>query len=144
MADLLAAFLYAQLEQADVITAQREKRFKKYLEAFSPYQERGLLQLPHLPGYARSNYHLFYMLCPTRDHRDQILSQLRQEGIEATFHFVPLHSAPMGRKLGYKLDDLPLTEEISGRLIRLPLYPDLTATEQDYIIDKVRDRLRTW
>ncbi len=144
MADLLAAFLYAQLEEADAMMVQRQEKFNQYMNAFAPYEEGGLLQLPYVPDYARSNYHIFHMLCPAGDYRDRMLVQLRQEGIEASFHFVPLHSSPMGGKLGYEPNDLPISMDVSHRLIRLPLYPDLSEAEQNYIIDKVSACLGNW
>lgn len=144
MADLLAAFLYAQLERLEEITQARQQRFFNYQQAFLPCQEREILQLPCLPAYAQSNYHLFFMLCPTPEKRDQMLRNLRERGVEASFHFIPLHSAPMGRKLGYTNDDLSITEDISRRLIRLPLYPDLSETEQSYVIESVQACVAGW
>ena len=144
MADLLAAFLYAQLERLEEITQARQQRFFNYQQAFLACQQREILQLPCLPAYAQSNYHLFFMLCPTQEMRDQMLQNLRDRGVEASFHFIPLHSAPMGRKLGYNNDDLSITEDISRRLIRLPLYPDLSETEQSYVIESVQACVAGW
>ena len=144
MADLLAAFLYAQLQQMEEITAARSRRFSNYQQAFAPYQQRELLQTPFLPEYAHSNYHLYYMLCPSEAKRDELLLKLRKQDIEASFHFIPLHSSPMGRRLGYPEDELRITEDVSRRLIRLPLYPDLTETEQEYVIENVEACLAGW
>lgn len=144
MADLLAAFLYAQLERLEEITEARHQRFTNYQQAFLPYQQRELLQIPYLPEYVHSNYHLYFMLCPTQEKRDELLQSLRKKDIEASFHFIPLHSSPMGRRLGYPDDDLPITEDVSRRLIRLPLYPDLTESEQAYVIENVQTCLAGW
>ena len=144
MADLLAAFLYAQLQQIEKITAARAQRFDNYQQAFSAYQQRGLLQIPFLPEYAGCNYHLYYMLCPSEAKRDDLLQYLRRQGIEATFHFIPLHSSPLGRSLGYPEDELSFTQGVSRRLIRLPLYPDLSQSEQEYVIENVKACLAGW
>ena len=144
MADLLAAFLYAQLERLEEITRARQQRFVNYQQAFLSSQQREILQLPCLPAYAQSNYHLFYMLCPTQEKRDLLLQNLRQKDIEASFHFIPLHSSPMGERLGYSYNDLQITEDISRKLIRLPLYPDLSEAEQSYVIENVQACLAGW
>jgi dTDP-4-amino-4,6-dideoxygalactose transaminase len=144
MSDLLAAFLYAQLERLEEITQARQKRFAIYQQAFLPYQQQERLQLPYMPEYAQSNCHLYHMLCPTQAKRDELLQSLRGQGVEASFHFIPLHSSPMGRRLGYGNAALPITEEVSRRLIRLPLYPDLSESEQAYVIEKVQECLTGW
>jgi len=144
MADLLAAFLYAQLERLEEITRARQQRFAIYQQAFLPYQQQEKLQLPYVPEYAQSNGHLYHLLCPTQAKRDELLQSLREQGVEASFHFIPLHSSPMSRRLGYGKDELPVTEEISRRLIRLPIYPDLSEDEQAYVIEKVQECLTGW
>ncbi len=97
-----------------------------------------------MPEYAQSNGHLYHLLCPTQAKRDELLQSLREQGVEASFHFIPLHSSPMSRRLGYGKDELPVTEEISRRLIRLPIYPDLSEDEQAYVIEKVQECLTGW
>lgn len=143
-ADLLAAFLNAQLEDIDLITEQRRVRYERYRMALKPYQERGLLKLASIPGYAVSNYHLFYFICPSESQRDQMLNGLKEQGVETAFHFLPLHQSPMGQRLGYHTGDLPVTEDMSSRLLRLPLYPDLSVKEQEFVIEKVSAILEKW
>src|SRR5215471_10230767 len=89
-----------------------------------------------------TNYHLFFILLPDRDTRNGLLSHLKDNGIRATFHYVPLHSSPMGRKFGYKESDLPLTEELSARLLRLPFFNDINEIEQSLVIGQVTAFLR--
>src|SRR5262249_39641374 len=85
-----------------------------------------------------SNYHLFYVLLPDRATRDGLMARLNRDGIHAVFHYVPLHTSPMGRTFGYRDGDLPVTEELSGRLLRLPLYFDITEEEQVRVVGRVR------
>jgi dTDP-4-amino-4,6-dideoxygalactose transaminase len=102
-----------------------------------PLEEREIVQLPTIPHFAQSNYHLFHILLPSVGLRDSLMMYLRERGIGATFHFVPLHSSPMGRKLGWNHNDCPLTQEYSSRLLRLPLYHSLSTEEQEYVIDSI-------
>ena len=142
--DILAAFLYAQLEEMNNIQALREKIYKFYYNNLLAYQEKGLIKLPIIPEKARSNYHIFYLLFNSCEDRDYALYKLNSKGIGASFHYIPLHNSPMGKRLGYKEGALPVTEEVSQTLLRLPLYPHMTDSEQSYILDNLRvilDRL---
>lgn len=136
-ADILAAILYAQLAEVDHITRRREEIYRCYLDLLQPYQSQGLLSLPNIPPGIRSNYHIFYCLLTSSLERSLVIDHLRQYGIQSTFHYVPLHSSPMGLKLGYKAADLPITERLSQNLLRLPLYPSLSQEEVDYVIKHV-------
>jgi dTDP-4-amino-4,6-dideoxygalactose transaminase len=120
--EILCAFLYAQLEQIEIITARRRAIHEFYCSNLKWLEEEGYLTLPTIPRNCRSNYHTFFVLLPDRTARDGLLSHLHAQGIGATFHYVPLHTSPMGRKFGYKEGDLPLTENLSERLLRLPVY----------------------
>ncbi len=137
--DILAAFLYAQLQQVETISRKRERNFRRYEELLSPLAERGIVQLPTVSPGCRPSYHLFYLLCANRDARDGLIRHLREQGIAAVFHFVPLHTAPMGLRLGYRRGDLPVTEDIAGRLLRLPMYYELTELELQTVSDAVCD-----
>lgn len=132
--DLLAAFLYAQLESMNAVNAAREKVYQYYYTSLQPYARQGLFRLPEIPAWASPNYHIFYLLFNSGSHRNQVMRELRSQGIEASFHFIPLHSSPMGQRLGYKPDDLPVTEKISSCLLRLPIYPQISTDEQAYVI----------
>jgi len=123
----------------EAITERRRQIFETYVEALSPLEERGILQLPSTPEGCQSNYHIFYLLLRDRPARDDLMSQLKKRGIQAVFHYVPLHASEMGQKLGYRPGDLPLTESLSDRLLRLPLFNDITEAQQARVIDSVRE-----
>ena len=135
--ELCCAFLYAQLQMLDVMTARRRHLYETYYDRLRPLEARGLLRLPCIPASCVSNYHLFYILLPTQAARNALLAYLQQHNIQAAFHYIPLHSSPMGQQFGYKAEDLPITEEVSGCLLRLPLYYDLTEEQQRYVVQYV-------
>lgn len=140
-ADLLAAFLYSQLQEVVEITAKREALYRFFYGELLAYQERGILRLPVIPDYAQANYHIFFLIFPSGQKRDKVMKQLRERGVEATFHYIPLHSSPMGKKLGYRPQDLPLTERISSCLLRIPLYTGMKEEERDYVIQNLKEVL---
>jgi dTDP-4-amino-4,6-dideoxygalactose transaminase len=135
--EVSCAFLLAQLEAMDEITARRRAIGDNYRQRLSFLAERGRLQLPQPPPECETNHHAFVMLLPDAATRTALMAYLERSGISAAFHYVPLHSAPMGRKFGFKPDDLPVTESVSARLLRLPFFPGLTNEQQDRIIDAV-------
>lgn len=128
-AELVAAFLCAQLEAVDLITAERKRVFETYTACLSPLESSGLLRLPVIPETCRPNYHMMYVVAPDAATRTAMLEHLNDRGYQAVFHYVPLHASPMGRKLGYSPGMFPVTEAMSERLLRLPFYPEL-ADEQ--------------
>jgi dTDP-4-amino-4,6-dideoxygalactose transaminase len=132
--EICGAFLYAQLEALDVIAARRRALYERYRYYLKPLEEKGLLRLPHIPEDCTSNHHLFHILLNNVEIRDALMAHLKRNGIQAVFHYIPLHSSPMGKKFGYGASDLPITEELSGRLLRLPLYCDLTEEEQVCVV----------
>jgi dTDP-4-amino-4,6-dideoxygalactose transaminase len=136
--EICSAFLYAQLELLDAITERRRRIYETYEQRLRPLEEEGLLRLPRLPEDCDSNYHLFYILLPDTPTRDALMAHLRQNGILAVFHYIPLHSSPMGQKFGYNDGQLPVTEELSGRLLRLPFFYGLTEDEQGRVVDGIR------
>ncbi len=137
--EIIAAFLYAQLEEAEVITRKRLEIFETYERAFTPFFERGILRGPFCPVECRHNAHMFYLLTENGDTRDALIAFLRERNIHAVFHYVPLHLSPMGRRMGYKDGDLPVTEDLSARLLRLPCYFELTREDQNRVIEGVFD-----
>lgn len=132
--EIVCAFLYAQLEALRPITERRREVCEFYDRHLLPLAERGLLRLPLTPDGCRSNYHIYYVLLPDEATRNALMTHLNQNGIAAVSHYVPLHTSPTGRRFGYREGDLPVTEELSGRLLRLPAYPDLTEEEQTYVV----------
>lgn len=131
LSDLLAAYLTAQLEGADEILDKRRRVTERYEERLEPHAERLGLQLPYVPGDATSAHHMFYVLTSSQAVRDRVLEQMRRSGVQSTFHYVPLHSSQAGRRFSDRDHDCPVTNDISGRLLRLPYYNDLTTGDQD-------------
>ncbi len=123
--DLLAALLEAQLRKKEQILEARGKVWHVYRDFLAEAAENGWIRLPVVPSYARTNYHIFHFHTRDAGDRDMLLQKLREAGIGATFHYVPLHDSPYARKhIGFR-DALPRTEELAGSLIRLPVYPGL-------------------
>lgn len=139
--ELACAFLYAQLEAIDEITTRRRKVYEFYRGHLSPLEEAGLIRIPHAPQGCDINYHIFYVLLRDQPTRNALMAHLKRNGISAVFHYVPLHTSPMGAKLGYREGDLPATEELSGRLLRLPVFPDLSTGDQLRVVNCVREFL---
>ena len=108
-----------------------------YATHLEPLERRGLLRLPHPPPECVGNAHMFYLLLPDENRRDGLLSFLKERSILGVFHYVPLHTSPMGLSFGYREGDLPVTEDLSRRLIRLPLYFGIRSTEQDRVIGAI-------
>jgi dTDP-4-amino-4,6-dideoxygalactose transaminase len=136
--ELIAAFLYAQLEQADEITTRRHAIHHRYASGLQPLAAAGHLRL-QAPADAGHNAHMFYIIVNSEPLRAQLLAYLKQHDIQAVFHYVPLHTSPMGRRYGYKPGDLPVTEDLSERLIRLPCYYELSQQDQDRVITAIHD-----
>jgi dTDP-4-amino-4,6-dideoxygalactose transaminase len=140
--EVCSAFLYAQLEMLASITQRRREIYEFYREQMEPLEEEGLLGLPQIPDECAANYHMFYIVLPTTRLRDELLHYLGQHGICAVFHYIPLHSSPMGQRFGYRAGDLPITEQLSSRLLRLPFYYQLTTEQQLRIASCVTEFLR--
>jgi dTDP-4-amino-4,6-dideoxygalactose transaminase len=140
--EIASAFLFGQLELLDEIAARRRALFEFTREHLQSLEDEGLLRLPIIPEGCEPNYHLFHILLPDTRTRDGLLAYLKQESIHAVFHYVPLHSSPMGQKFGYREGDLPVTEDLSGRLLRLPLYYAITPDDQFRVIQEVQRYLK--
>lgn len=141
LSDILASILWAQFEKLDEINSKRKKIYETYYEGLKILEDKGKLKLPVIPKYCQSNYHIFYILLNSEEERNYLLDKLKQKDIQATFHYIPLHISPMGRKLGYKSDDLPVTEDVSKRILRLPIYPELCLEDVNYIIEVIHKLL---
>ena len=139
--EILMAFLYAQFRQFNRITAKRRSIHETYIRYLLPYVQNGKIRIPDIPSGCQSNYHLFYIIFPSEAVRDRVKNDLSSSGIEATFHYVPLHSSPMGRRLGYRPHDLPITEALSRRLLRLPFFTGMTDKEIEYLMEHVTEAL---
>lgn len=134
LADILAAMLLAQIEKVEKIVEMRAKITEAYYKLFTPYEKAGNLKIPHPPKHVKVNHHAFFVIFDTQQNRQRFLSSLKEKDIHAYIGYVPLHSSPMGRKFGYKPEDLPLTEDIGSRIVRLPFYTDLAKSGLDYCI----------
>jgi dTDP-4-amino-4,6-dideoxygalactose transaminase len=129
LSDMLAAFLLGQLENMEKITTRRRSIFERYATILAPLAERGQIGIPFAPEHCATNHHMFYVLAADLEERTALIAHLRQVGILAVFHYVPLHSSPFARSLGAQKASLPVTNDISGRLLRLPMYYDLSDRE---------------
>lgn len=146
MNELAAAYLWPQLQDLDTITAARVAVWDRYHAAFAPAETAGLLRRPVLPAGCEHNAHIYGLSMPSARMRTHMLSELLERGVEATFHYVPLHSAPAGRIHARTHGDLSQTDDLSARLLRLPLYADMDPADVDHVIATVLEVLpqRVW
>lgn len=135
--DLLAAFLLAQLEKGPEIQRRRGAIWECYQRELAEWCSRSGVQQPTVPEYCTQPYHLYYLLLPTTEDRDALISHLARANIGAVFHYVPLHLSEYGSKLGYQKGQFPVTESSSDRLIRLPIYNNMTEEDQQRVIEAV-------
>jgi dTDP-4-amino-4,6-dideoxygalactose transaminase len=136
--DILAAFLFAQLEQRELIQAKRKKIWENYYGHLDAWANENNIRLPAIPENCEHPYHMFYLLMPTHEKRTDLIKYLKERGIIVVFHYVPLHLSQMGNKFGGKVGDCPVTEDVSERLVRLPFYTNLSKEEQDYILNELK------
>ena len=140
--DMLAAFLYAQLEAKDHVTEHRKRIWENYYKQLkSPALEHNI-RLPVIPDYCEQPFHMLYMIMNSLEERQALIAHLKSKGILAVFHYLPLHISEMGVRFGGKIGDCPITEEISDRLIRLPFYNELSTSDQQTVIDAILSFLK--
>lgn len=137
--DILAAFLYAQLEARDKIQNVRKHIWQFYYESLSEWAEASQVRLPLVPASCEQPYHMFYMLLPSLRQRQALIAHLKDRGILAVFHYLPLHVSEMGMRFGGKPGDCPVTEQVSDRLIRLPFYNNLAELDQIQVVEAIRE-----
>lgn len=137
LSDLLAAFLLAQLENMDRINQRLADIYDGYYHRLTPMADQGKLILPNSPSEYRGGKQLFQIILDDEKTRDRLMNHLRTRGILAVFHYLPLHLSPIGLKMGYRAGDLPVTESISSRLLRLPFYYDIKEEEQLEVVDQI-------
>jgi len=135
--DMLAAFLFGQLEAREQISARRAAIWENYSTRLAGWAADHGVRLPIVPEECEQSYHMFYLLTPSLESRQAIIAHLRARGILAVFHYLPLHLSTMGEKFGGKRGDCLVTEDVSDRLVRLPFYNALSEAEQDSVIDAV-------
>ena len=141
--DLTGALLLTQLDKLEQANARRRAIHDRYVHAFGASSAGGRLGLPVIPDHTASNYHIFHVMLPDEATRNRAIAFFRSRGIGTAFHYLPLHLSPVGRDLlGYRPGDFPVTESVSARLLRLPIYPGLTDGEQQRVIDTMLEFLR--
>ena len=139
MSDVLAAFLYGQLEAWQPVQARRGEIWLRYDESLADWSAETHVRRPIVPPHCQQAYHMYYLLLPSQAARAAVIAQLKARGILSVFHYQPLHLSPMGRSFGDKAGDCPVTEYVSERLLRLPFFNALTPAEQDEVIAAVRE-----
>jgi dTDP-4-amino-4,6-dideoxygalactose transaminase len=141
--DILAAVLLAQFERAERIQARRRQVCERYQHELQDWACAHHVRLPIVPAHCEQSWHMFYLLLPSLDVRQRLIAHLKQSGILAVFHYLPLHISDMGRKFGGKLGDCPVTEDVSDRLLRLPLYHDLSEGDQRCVLEAIKE-FKAW
>jgi dTDP-4-amino-4,6-dideoxygalactose transaminase len=139
LGELSAAFLWAQLERFQEVLAERRRVWDTYHERFAPLEDLGLLRRPFVPKHVRHNAHLYYVLVRDLTARTRTIEELDRRGVHALFHYVPLHSAPAGRRYGRAHGELAETESVSERLVRLPLWYAMPSEAVDQVTSAVAD-----
>ena len=135
--EIMAAFLYAQLEKMQMIQNTRMNIWEKYNQELSTLQKQGIVYLPTIPKYATHNAHLFYLICNSINERQNLINHLWQKGVNAVFHYLPLHLSPFFKNR-YSGDPLPNSVRFGECLVRLPLFYELTDSQQAHIIREVK------
>lgn len=131
--ELIAAFLWAQMEEADNITRRRLEIWNTYHRAFVELERAGRLRRPIVPEHCLHNAHMYYLLLRDLEHRTRFISNLRERGVDSVFHYIPLHSAPAGQRYGRGHGELKVTSELADRLVRLPLWLGIEDQQQEVI-----------
>ena len=135
--DILAAYLFAQLEAAEQVQARRRRVWDLYATTLRAWAAERGIGLPFVPPHCAQPYHMFYVLLPSLDERQALIAHLKAQGILSVFHYLPLHLSEMGRRFGGKPGDCPVTEDVSDRLLRLPFYNDLSESDQARVVEAV-------
>lgn len=141
--EIVAAFLAAQLGEAESLTARRVGVWNMYHEALAPLESAGLLRRPIVPDHCTHNGHMYYILLGSKAHRASVIESLKSDGVNAVFHYIPLHSSPAGRKFGRAHGELVNTDDLSARLLRLPLWTGMGEAEVSYVVEQLKAALKT-
>ena len=135
--DMLAAYLAGQLEQSAAIQAARRRVWERYDDELAAWASQHGVRRPVVPSDCEQPYHMYYMLVPSLADRQDLIGWLRERGIFAVFHYLPLNASEMGARFGARQGDCPVAEDVSDRLLRLPLFNDMTSEEQDRVIEAI-------
>jgi dTDP-4-amino-4,6-dideoxygalactose transaminase len=136
--DMLAAYLYAQLEVYEQIQAKRQQIWEYYYNHLQDWAHECGVRFPIVPDYCDQAYHMFYLLMPSLEKRQGLIAHLKAQNIISAFHYLPLHLSEMGLRFGGKQGDCPVTEDVSDRLLRLPFYNDLTEADLQRVVTAIR------
>jgi dTDP-4-amino-4,6-dideoxygalactose transaminase len=139
MSDVLAAFLYGQLEVWQTIQAQRQRIWKYYDQHLRGWAQGRGVGCPVVPAHCEQSYHMYYLVMPSLEKRQALIAFLKSRGILSVFHYVPLHLSPMGQRMGGRNGSCPVSEQKSERLVRLPFYNSLSTDDQDKVIRAVQE-----
>lgn len=139
LSEINAAVLCAQLEQMDAISTRRAEQFERYRAGLAPLAQAGRFRLPYVPAHCQTNCHIFYLLLSDPAEREALIRHGRERGVALPFHYAPLHASPMGRRFGYRVGDLPVTEDLAARLVRLPLYHELSESDQARVLSAIAE-----
>ena len=137
--DMNAAYLWAQLEQADEINQDRMGTWNYYYNELKYLQEKGMVELPVIPEECIHNAHMFYVKLKNLSERTAFITYLRDKGVQSTFHYIPLHSAPAGEKFGRFHGEDQFTTSESERLTRLPMYYGIGEQDRKYVVDCIKE-----
>jgi dTDP-4-amino-4,6-dideoxygalactose transaminase len=137
LSDILAAFLYAQLERRELIYSLRRQIWNTYQEQLQEWAAQHGVRLPYVPAECQQAYHMFYLIMPTLHSRRAMIEHLKDRGILSVFHYSPLHLSEMGLQFGARAGQCPVTEWVADRLLRLPFYNDLHGAEQGEVIEAI-------
>ena len=143
LSDILAAMLLSQLEHVEKIVEKRSVVTNVYKKLFKPYSDNGCLKMPVIPEGTVINNHAYFVIFDDEKNQEQFISLLKEKNIYAYIGYLPLHSSPMGRKYGYQANDLPITEDLASRIVRLPFYTELQGDSLEYCIDGMQSVLRS-
>ena len=132
--EITAAFLWAQMQEATKITSKRAESWQQYHQLLAPLEKAGKLRRPIVPNGCEHNAHMYYILLNSLERRDQTLEKLEGKGVNAVFHYVPLHTSPAGKKYSRLSEQALVTQNVSERILRLPLFIGLTARQQSVIM----------
>lgn len=137
--ELNCAYLYPQLEKAEKINDERLSSWNYYKENLKDLEKNGLIKIEFVPEYSKHNAHMFYIKTKNLEERTELLKYLKQNGVQAVFHYIPLHNAPAGKRFGAFCGEDKYTTVESEKLVRLPMYYGLTKADQDIVINKIRE-----
>jgi dTDP-4-amino-4,6-dideoxygalactose transaminase len=136
--DMLAAFLYAQLEHSEQIQANRRRVWEYYDVNLRDWAREHNAGIPAVPEYCEQSYHMYYLIMPSLEERQAFIKYMKSLGILCVFHYLPLHTSEMGEQLGTTAQECPVTDYVSDRLVRLPFYNDLAQEDQDLVISAIK------